>query len=374
MKKKLIFFISMIGLIFIFSSLKVEASVKDKNLAEYFSNIEGKYILSNEKIELVVSDMKKRFEYSEDEIYFCNYKKMLDYSGNEYELVEFSPTGYAIYSKDFSSLLEISQKAISPYINYNENLIYLGAQNYYIYDNLSFKLTHCIYDEEIELTNHNQEELMSFSNKMNYSIKKTISNNKLNYAKYASGEETASISQPDIIKYANTHSFNENNNCGYVAAALLVFYAAKAWGYNYLFEPDSISIDLVSSIQGDRNPDSWAPDIEGALNDYLNEKGYDKLAKVNMWHLPAHHTFYDRVLEDKPVALFGKVPRVGLSEKVDHVVVVYKVKRNFYQNFLGIRSYSNYEFTTHYGWDLTENEIILSADAITIAGLVNIHK
>ena len=101
MKKKLIFFISMIGLIFIFSSLKVEASVKDKNLAEYFSNIEGKYILSNEKIELVVSDMKKRFEYSEDEIYFCNYKKMLDYSGNEYELVEFSTTGYAIYSKDF---------------------------------------------------------------------------------------------------------------------------------------------------------------------------------------------------------------------------------------------------------------------------------
>lgn len=70
------------------------------------------------------------------------------------------------------------------------------------------------------------------------------------------------------------------------------------------------------------------------------------------------------------------VPNGGTDEenKVYHAVVVYKVTRNYKKNWLGIKTYSNYVYTVHWGYGTNRNKIEISHDVINIAGLVNLHK
>lgn len=310
-------------------------------------------------------------------------KKLFDFDNNYYNLVEFFPCGYSIYCDDFSIILETSAKAQSPYYNKKGKCLYFGAFNYYVQDSLDVEhnvINDCIYEQRIELSIENKKTFKSFSINLNNNIlenKKSIfKNNILAHGNEGFSIQGAFVSQPTIIEDSDTSGLNVSDECGYVAGSLLIFYAAKAWGWSHLYDRNVIDRELVEEIKGKRSGPSWAPDLESALNDYLNSHNSSNLAKVNMWNIPAAHTFFDRVKEDKPCILFGNVPSGGIpgNEKINHAVVVYKVSRHCKTGLFGINSYSDYKYTVHWGLDHSRNDVIISHDAISIGGLVNLHK
>lgn len=345
----------------------------------------------NTNFDKALSDLYTRFPetYGNREVKCI--RNLYDMNDNVYKLVEFNPSGYTIYNDDYSRMLETSSEAQSPYINYTDKLIYLGAFNYYHYENdmnskiKDKEIKHCLDDFSINLNNNSLYELKRISNKLKNNVKNSLKKLRPNITNNYGASilrsnseniEIAEISQTKIIKDADTTDFNSNGaeRCGYVAGALILFYAARAWGWNYLYKHDKIGNDLVNELQGNRIGSSWALELENALNDYINEKGAKHNAKVNMWHIPSAHAIYDRVKEDKPAILFCKVPNIGEDNKVNHAVVVYKVSRNYKTHLFGIKTYYNYVYTAHWGHDEEKNEVYISHDAITIGGLVNLHK
>ncbi len=350
----------------------------------------------------VIFDMNNRYPETYGSREVERIKELNDMNGKTYNLVEFSHTGYVIYNDNYSLILESCIEVKSPYLNKFDDLIYLGASNYFTYEedvdskNDDPSIKHCVSDYSIELNDKNTEQLESISEKLESNIENTLateasysSNNALGMTVMASpSSETASIKQPDIIANADTSGFNTDGNCGYVAGALLIYYAARAWGWTYLYGNETIQKSLVTEIQGSKNGTSLAPDLEDSLNNYMNAKGATHNAKVNMWHIPSAHTFYDRVKEDKPVALYGNLtdPDNTSGGNINHVVTVYKVKRDV-KSFLGIKTYSNYVYTVHYGWIpnnldyitnpddfINYNAVEMSHAAISVGGLVNLHK
>lgn len=330
---------------------------------------------SETECEKIKKDILSNFEDNKD-VEIISKKQLSDLSGKYYDLHEFKDSGYAIYVSNSTKLLEISLSSESPFKNQNKNLAYFGAGNYY-------KKT---IDSEgtAKLFNLRNKEEIDYTSSVERSINSYMRETKLysNMDTYSSGSgdktETASVDNPEVFKNANTGGFNTDGNCGYVSGALLIYYARMSWGWDWVYDKDYITNDLVKELQGDRANDSIAPNLEDALNDYLNAKGSKLKAKVNMWHIPASHTFYDRVEENKPVSMFCSMPENFCSSdgdvKMGHVPTVYKVKRKYSVGWFGIRTYSNYMYTIHMGWSMNDNEVVISDDVVTKGGLVNLHK
>ena len=342
--------------------------------------------LENEQLKNIYLDMYYRYPDSTNTLKVENIKTMNDMNGNDYKLVEFSPSGYSIYNDNYSSILEVSAVAPSPFLNKNENLLYFGASNYYTKNHESIvskydTLEHSIDSNEKITLDENasstfedastilNENLISTKNQLNgYNpARKSWSNSGSNY-------EVASIANKSLIKNADTGGFNTQGNCGFVAGALLIFYAANQWGWTNLYNSSTIQKSLVTDLQANHGNSTCAPDLEKQLNDYLNSHGDKKKAKVNMWHIPSASSIYDRVKEDKPVAIFGSLPDINGYDSINHAVTVYEVNRHFTTHWFGIRTYSDYEFRTHYGWSSYYNDVIISHNAISIGGMVNLHK
>lgn len=62
-------------------------------------------------------------------------KKVYDLKENNYVIGEQGEDGYFIYSVDLKKIVEYSNKASSPYLNYNRNLIYSGPGEYFVENN-----------------------------------------------------------------------------------------------------------------------------------------------------------------------------------------------------------------------------------------------
>lgn len=143
------------------------------------------FLEENDNVKEVIKPFRKGQNYVEDRIYsdfYANYeedygvikinsiKTLDDLNGNSYNLVEFSPSGYAIYNQDFSMMLEMSSKANSPYFNKEGDLIYLGAFNYYTIKNSvtygygNQSLVHCLEDYEVKLDEENSQRISEYAN------------------------------------------------------------------------------------------------------------------------------------------------------------------------------------------------------------------
>lgn len=357
----------------IFKNVEEEFNVQKRN------NLK-RGIIDEEDIIMIQNDFENNFDNYEYDKNIKETKWLKDFNDNNYLLLEFEDCGYAIYNEDMSKVLELSKESPSPYKDLNEDLYYFGALNHYYKDSIlnTDYLISCQNQKKIELNLNNIESLSSYSLELSKQINDSIENeSKAVQGRASTYCEEVSVSQPDVLKYADTTDINTEGNCGYVGAALIVYYASIVYGWGYLYDMEKSTLeDLVDEIQDDRENDSLPADVEDALNDFLNSKNHPYNAKVNMWLIPAAHTFYDRVEEDKPVCLFGQLydeldPN---REKCDHVVVVYKVKRDVKKYALGIKTYSNYMYTVHGGWGLDYNEVVIAHDNIMIGGLVNLHK
>jgi|GEM_PF-5681297 len=333
----------------------------------------------HEKINL---DMNLRYPESISKISLTYVKTLSDMNENFYTLCEFYPSGYSIYTRNFETILEISDKANSPYLNYFDNLVYLGAFNYFIKEtsgvgrNFRESISHTMQNYRLVLNSETRNDLNSMASSLKKESEKQILDNSLRSR--SNNFEQVSISSPSIIKNANTTGFNTSNttNCSYVAAALLVFYASRNWGWTNLYNQTIIKNSLVQEIQKGRPGPANVGDVEDALNNFMNSKGSTHKAKINMWWSTSPHAYYDRVSENKPVILTGSLPSGGsnFENKPAHAVVVYKVSREYKVHIFGIREYINYIYTVHWGWDTDRNDVQLSDASINRSGLLNLHR
>ena len=328
-------------------------------------------------------------------------KRVYDFNDYTYFIIEFSPCGYAIYDNDFTQLLEFNARAQSPYLNYDDGLIYAGATQYYIksiksgqnsnltsakqFDIDAAVYTHSVLGTEIVMDDDTKIFLKEQSANMAEAIeskKNTISMLEDSYSINAAEatEYYASLRNYTSITNANTTGFNTSGNCGYVAASLIVWYHYDVLGWSDFVPGGRYTISLVEDIQGDRADSTYGPDIQNALSWWSYSHG---AVAENRWQetlpalcdlLPASESIYNLIDDDRPVIVLGLVPEnprdftgiagtyMGRSanEKVDHAITVTGVVK-VVNSAINV----DYNYYAHYGWGTAYNDVYISESVIT---------
>ena len=313
-------------------------------------------------------------------------RELHDFAGNAYYLVEFAPTGYSIYDETFEIPMERNAGGHSPYYGLFGDLIYGGATHYYVKEtaNQTETYQHTVRQETFEVDPTQKAELVQSSDEMLSKVndeivaRKTVS--KPSTGAQPNGIDNAEVDLPDVIRYAKAYDVDQNgdfiafNNtnpgrCGFVAGALLVHYQRQVRSWMQ-FAPNGFTRQLVDQIQNRRDPDVNPWQLEGALNDYSYSVG--RVNTVSMWYtLGAAKVYpssiYDRVREGRPVILGGGLTSPVHSYNISHAVVITAVQRS-YTSFLGIKTYKDYYFWAHYGWQPLDPNQPYQFNNIVIAG------
>ena len=300
-------------------------------------------------------------------------KELRDFADNIYYVVEFLPVGYSIYDQTFNESMEIAADGISPYLNRTENLIYGGATYYYVKStdakNPSVaKYSHTKLGEELIVNATQRSAYVDYSNKMAKNVQSAIDERKQN-ATRGSWQEVVELPNRNIITGCNTYGFNYDwspspGNCGYVAAALVVWYAKMQWGVN-CFAPNGFNYSLVSSIQNGNDPGSDYVMIRDAINNYRDRRdpNHNSTVSAHYWFNPNDWEVFRYIGEGKPTILFST-----MADAPHHAITLHKAERTCKQ-VLFVKTYWDYKLTVHYGYDTDQNNITISYHAGGIRGV-----
>ena len=309
-------------------------------------------------------------------------KRAYDFNGYMYYVVEFSPVGYAIYDDTMSNLLVFNYKASSPYLNYNDGLIFAGASQYYI--NSSYEIAestksvevgdmviHAVTGEELQIDVDNLEKLQTQSEAISDAVissrnEKSLTNTEIARSVASSATDAAYLSQYNVIINADTTGFNTSSNCGYVAAALVVWYHYKVLGWDDFVPDGELTLDLVDDIQNGRLNGTYGPDVQSALSDWsynhgaVEPGGWQETLPGMINLLPTASSILDLIDEDRPVILLGKIyDPTNPTEKTDHAITIHGVEK--YQDSIFDTDWYYY---AHYGWNSDYNDEYVSDDVI----------
>lgn len=305
-----------------------------------------------------------------------NVKQLNDFNDCVYYIVEFTPTGYAIFDDSFTQILEFNARALSPYTTYSSNMFYAGAGEYYVQpeDGASDTLVHPVTNDVVVLDIEMNELLKSKSQEMSTSIRQMV-NSRLShtssdctYTQSTASTQYVSLSEYSSITGCDTTGYNTSGNCGFIAASLIVWYHYDVLGWTDFVPGGIYSKSLVTAIQGDRNDITYGPSIQDAMSTWSFDHG---AVAANGWQetlpaiidlAPTAAKIYNLIDDDRPVALVGKTPSaseltssstVKLSNissarcSIDHVITITGVQKID----------SDYYFFAHFGWGTAYNDV-----------------
>lgn len=126
----------------------------------------------------IESFVRSEIDATSAKILVSDTKTLYDFAGNEYKLVECSPTGYYIIHPESGIIIESSVDAKSPYAGLNSNLYYGGPTYYYTKSDNSY--IHTI--DKKTITN-----VDAASEKCTQTNKELIAQTNLNVANYIKG-------------------------------------------------------------------------------------------------------------------------------------------------------------------------------------------
>lgn len=304
-------------------------------------------------------------------------KKLSDFCGNQYTLVELSPQGYMIFNNESGSFSEYSASAPSPYLKYEDNLYYCGPTEYYVLAGDDY--IHTITGEQFSKAE--AEPYIEFSEtlaqhylgKANNEVLAYIENGKAVPKKASAAATQKCVSNAgQIISMVSESEMSycspsgTKGICGYIAAAITLAWYDTNWngaiidnttyfkeksGYNvFAGDPNNytkagngykqtLSYNLWHYCSSDPNDDggTWPNDVADTINKYLTVNRKITSYKAD-WYLPPTKTTIKNTIDDnKPVILMGELKRVNDSKKKEkHAVVVY--------------GYSGDNLITHMGW------------------------
>lgn len=294
-------------------------------------------------------------------------RKIADFSGNSYYLIECSPTGYMIFHPDSGHFIEYSPQIHSPFYEYKTNTIYYNGPNEYYIKNTKGQFYH-IFDKEI-LNNENISQIKEGASSIDKQLKSNKNMIVLNYINGVSNETLASaydkeklntpkssevngwtyINQYSIIKNMSNCGYISGGKCGYIAAGILLTYKKAIGAYNCVTYNThytktnniySIKTALPTALYNTGVSLGYgASTTSVAIHYTVNKWLSDRNITVNHTSLYAplanNVVIITHIANDRPVIWFGYITGTG-----DHAVVLYG-----YKVTLGV-----YHYVAHFGW------------------------
>ncbi len=214
-------------------------------------------------------------------------KKITDFSGNPYLVIECSPTGYLIYNEDAGVIMEESESSPSPYLDISHGL-YGGPNN--------------------EVLNYINK---GIQNKEVSIIPAAVTNSYISYGKTFFGNLNTSTK----MGYYSV----SDGLCGYVAAAMVLLY----------YDIGKQTLGYSTTLNGSK--------VANVMKTYLDDK---RNIDVTCWsaitvNIPSIR--YQLTNRDIPVVYVNRFDDPRGSGTTDHCIVVYG-----YDNSDGL--------IAHFGW------------------------
>lgn len=312
-------------------------------------------------------------------------KQLKDFNGYPYYVVEFAPSGYAIYDNKFANILEFNARAVSPYNGYNDNMIYAGAGEYYVkatQTNKTEMYLHTVLESalcmDVETEQFYKAQSLSVSNAVEQAAVSKLSENNISPLGNNTVTSYVSLSDYSSITDCDTTGFNTDGNCGYIAGSLIVWYHYDVLGWEDFVPGGVYSHSLVCAIQGNRENDTLGPGLQDALSEWsynhgaVEEGGWQESLPAIYDVLPSGSKIYNLIDDDRPVALLGKTPSqsdldsnssystYSTNGKVNHVITVTGVTRES----------SSYSYFAHFGWETEYNDVYVSDSSLVKGSIV----
>lgn len=290
-------------------------------------------------------------------------KTLTDFSGNKFELIETGASGYYIFDTSSGKYIEYSTDAPSPYLGKSGELKYFGPKSYYVDDNGS--LSHTIISTEKNVNMEGLSNLQNSFDKMIKQSRETKDNKVLSLLGKTNLDKStltdafdinatnSYISNSSYIRYAS-YPPNEDGTCGYVGACLVLNYWNKTnpgvgvipsyyldSNGNLLTSGYTLQDKLLSYGYGNS---TWALDIRDVLIDFCNEYGTGAISSYYIGKIGA----VSEIQNNRPVILFGSLPDVSSSGKVNHAVTAYGFRNETLVSY----------FIVHYGWSGYEHVVL----------------
>ena len=315
------------------------------------------------KIETVV---ESKIAYAEADISVEATKTLVDFSGNEYKLVECNPSGYYIVHPESGVIVEYSTNSPSPYEGYNTGLYYCGPTYYYIKSGDAY--THTITNENLNV--EDVAEAVEVSNRLNTQLIACEDENAVNFiegntSEFSTDTATRSLSSTDywVTSYTwfknltSGFGYVSGGYCGYIAANLIL----KYWNYRggislhwvYAITNSTELTNALISIGEDLgySANSYAWTIEDVVDEFCSQ---NSLPGNATWALTNIGIQTEIGTNQRPCILFGNLENAG-----NHAVVVY-----------GYNLYESPGYTTyicHFGWN-NYSEVHLSMAGTSVLG------
>ena len=287
---------------------------------------------------------------STSQCYESKVRKKLLYSPDftqQYYCYEYLPFGYAIVNAETEQKIEFSFTSVSPYLNYSDGyLIYGGPMEYaQIHANGILNAPKNVYSN-LEYVSIQSSPITTMSSRYDDCIDNYyLIENLKNYVRSDNGEE-----------------YNFDGTCGYVAAAMILFYSKYQYNDKFIDEKYIETVDgnlrftgefhdLLVDIGADKNigHSTTAFDIKAVMEEYCKRIGI----KADHFAMPLSTPFnIDMCIEDnKPIALFGSFTDPKDRKKVNHAVTCYGMK---YEP-LGAGQIQRY-FIVNFGWSSSKEQ------------------
>lgn len=320
-------------------------------------------IIGNEKISLKnYTDLEEKAEQIGFDTNKTKLKKINDLSENKYIVGEQGKTAYFIYSIELDNVIEYSLKSPSPYLEYDDKMLYAGPGKYLIdEDNVYYSLLENVYYEK-----SNVNKVSAISN-----YKYEIDSNKIN--------TNSMVIDSYLIKHPEFFIDDCKENCGYfgggycgfIGLGLLVGYQDKYHNDNimddkYYHDPLTKTglkngDDSISKLLYDSNPkdSTTSKHIKTVLKDYAKSKEVS-VDYISRW--TPFFSFNDilkQIKNDNPVELFGTFSYENSSNSKTestgaHALVAYE---------FDVLNLDSWQIKCHLGWK-NYNEVIISGYVI----------
>ena len=296
----------------------------------------------------MASFVETKIDAANAKIAVSDTKTLHDFAGNEYKLIECSPTGYYIIHPESGIVVESAVDSKSPYNGFSSSLYYGGPTYYYVKSMESY--VHTLDGTTITDVDASAQDC----NKIN---KELISQKNETVTDYLNGK-SSNISTAQFLDRLNStdywvyfhdwfsglssnFGYVDGGYCGYIAANLVL----KYWNYYGRISLSSTYNSISSTALTNRlinvganlgyGASTWGQPITVVINTFCIQEG---LPASGSWHVGKEGMTNEISTYKRPIILFGNLSNAG-----NHAVVAYGY--NEYENPGSIT------FICHYGWN-----------------------
>lgn len=325
-----------------------------------------------EELETQANELLNLSEEDAINLQIAQVSTIYDFSGNEYTLIECSPSGYMIYHNESGIFVEASAVAESPYSGYMTEKIYGGPNEYYVKSTVDDEVfyTYTQSDEVIPA-----REMSAYSETSELLNDMLVANKNMAVLNYIENDRPIDVASPmsstvGKLTVVNNYGFfskmtspgyttiNGSGICGYIAAGMLLTYEQVTNGGSIVdpayYNVDSSSIcSIDSSFPRDLytlgttlgyGTSTTSVAIHYTVEKYLDNKGISASHTSLYSPIASNVAIVNKINDDRPVIWFGLINNNSHDNQknITHAVVVYGYDYSIL---------SGYSYVAHFGWN-----------------------